>query len=235
MCEMVDPEIDQRINVAFRHITMSPEPTYVARGRGMGLRRRGLLLCVSAVLVAAVAIVVSNLGSPPPAEASWSKVPTAPDPNAAAVASQTCHIEAGLPLRLMDHRGRTTVALYADNGNDATCDFTVDATGKVVDSVVGQGRFNPEPPASGLDIVGADLATGTGPVMVLGRAPAEATAVKVALANGVTVTASLGGGYYLAWWPNSTQILSIVADGANGQPIAVLDKAAVDSAVPGNR
>lgn len=233
---MDDLETSDRIEAAFRHIVMTrPLARSAATPARAGRRRAWLVLPAAFAAVVIAAVVVSTVVAPPAAEASWTSVPTSPDPMAATIAAQTCGPRAGaLPLRLMDHRVRTTVALYADNGNDLTCQFTVDASGKVVDSFSGEGRFDPHPVASGLDILTADLGSGAGPVMIVGRAPSDATTVKVGLADGTNVTASVGGGYYLAWWPKSTGIDSVTALGASGKTLAGLNRAAVDSLVPGN-
>jgi hypothetical protein len=236
---MDDTEFDQRINVAFRHLVLDPEPPHGAMRPVRSRSRSRLLLVPSVFVLAILALVANNLTSPTPVDASWSAVPTSPEPNAAALASQGCHLqEAGItmPLRLMDHRGRTTIVLYAEGGNDFLCDFTVGSDGTVVDAFTATGRFDPQPPASGLDLLGVDMGPGplpgSGPVLVVGRGPANAAQVKVALASGVTVTASSGNGFYLAWWPKSTPILSIVAEDAEGRAIAQVDQAAIDTLVP---
>jgi len=50
-----------------------------------------------------------------------------------------------------------------------------------------------------------------------GRVAADVTAVTIALADGRTVTASVGGGHWLAWWPGDVGATTVSGLDAAGQ------------------
>jgi hypothetical protein len=100
----------------------------------------------------------------------------------------------------------------------------------IVTSQVSSGGSGPlpEPMRSALSVDVNGFGSGaTGEVHELGgRLAADVTAVTIALADGRTVIASVGGGYWLAWWPGDVDATSVTGLDAAGQAV-------VEEEVPG--
>lgn len=56
-----------------------------------------------------------------------------------------------------------------------------------------------------------------------GRVAGQAARVVIELADGSSVTASVGGGYWLAWWPDTAPGERVVATDAAGAKVAELE------------
>lgn len=124
---------------------------------------------------------------------------------------------AGTGSALAEQRGASTaVLLVGDAGQQAVC---IDPHGS------GQGFSGPLVGVTTSDsqaAVTADAAGGPGLGMwaVYGQVPARAAKVSVVLGDGQQVTASVGHGHYLAWWPVTAGSGSVRVTDAAGAVVA---------------
>jgi hypothetical protein len=59
--------------------------------------------------------------------------------------------------------------------------------------------------------------TNTGPISSMdGQVTSTVSQVRIRLIDGRNVEASIGGGFFLAWWPSSSRAASVTASGPNG-------------------
>jgi hypothetical protein len=188
---------------------------------------RGLVALIALALVAA-GCGVTRVAAPPVDDLStWSPVPLAPDQALADRISsgQTSCIPGpqGGPVRvlLQDRRTAWTAAfLFTAAGVFGSC-FVTKASGG---SGGGSGP-RPEPMAANLSIDDngfGDVAGGQAHDLG-GRIAVGVASVRVELAGGGTATASVGNGYWLAWWPGNVVATKVRAFGADGAEIESLD------------
>jgi len=188
------------------------------------------LLVVGLVAAAAVSgCWVTRVEGPPQDDLStWSTTPLPPSGELAAKAADpngSC--TAGpdgehVTVILQDRRTEWTAAfIFRGATTFGSCMVTSQA------SSGGSGPL-PEPMGSALSIDVNGFGSGTsGEVHELGgRVAADVSAVTIALADGRTVTASVGGGHWLAWWPGDVDATSVTGLDAAGQAV-------VEEEVPG--
>jgi hypothetical protein len=187
-----------------------------------------------AVLLAGFLLLRPDGSAVQPVDA-WTAVPLPQDSVLIARAEATCGngvvsdktlasrpIDFGLPFSVVDGRGNGAVALFTDGTNNATCRFYWDRSGTVGSATSSYGRFT-STDSSRLDfLIGAGGSDSFD--MVIGHSGTLATTVDVELESGADVTASLGHGFYLAWWPERGKILRIVARDATGAISGELDQ-----------
>jgi hypothetical protein len=145
-----------------------------------------------------------------------------------------------------DVRGPFTLGVYADAGASATCltgpTITVVAANSIAggDPSVASGSVQLD---GGLYLSGwrvsSAATSGLGPTslehlssfdqgpfsLIEGRVARGVSAVKLDLANGSAVQATVGGGWFLAWWPGSENVSSAqvtTAAGATGSPLSLV-------------
>lgn len=179
-------------------------------------------LAIGALTTAAgagtVAVIVSLTAGASNAFAGWTPKPTPPAPGQLAAARASCEASqspvAGLPLKLADTRGPYTFSIYADSSSSAACiegpAFTA-VTGMIASSAV---------------IVPADqvlLSTshrtdrgGNAFTFADGRTGTGVRGVTLSLDDGTSVQATVGGGWFMAWWPGGQQIKSAELTTATG-------------------
>jgi hypothetical protein len=201
------------------------------------MRRRGLLLAATAVCAAGVATVVAinPWVRTPTASAAWAAVPTPLD---AATTQQLGAPCADHLRRYFDRLDSWITAIGEQRG-------TVRAV-LIIGQSSGSRRWGLCAPDLGVDglvpavppIPGASLPRGIavpspseerGPVIVpfdartariaVGAVPADVTRVVIETLDGRLVTASVGRGYCLAWWPSHAGIRAVHEYTGTGQEL----------------
>ena len=77
------------------------------------------------------------------------------------------------------------------------------------------------PESQTLSVLGnAGVIEREGPRYVYGRVADEVGGVTVVTDDGLRVTASVGGGYFLAWWPGSAVSQTVMATDESGAVLA---------------
>ena len=204
------------------------------------------LVPLSVLLLAVIAIQTLR---PESAFASWSAVPTAPDPalEAALLSDPWCQDPVppdmtaeerafaedinGLPMVLVDQRGTSGVALFAERRASGIasklCLGSRDSSGVLTTSGSGSGLDQQESPPDGpVRLVGRVQVTSDGGetrTAAFGASDASVGKVVVARSSGGDVTATVKDGYWVAWWPGDAafdQATAFAADGTKVMTIA---------------
>ena len=158
----------------------------------------------------AAALVISLGAGATNAFAGWTAKPTRPMPGQLQAAMASCQASqspiAGLPLKLADTRGPFTFSVYADNETSTACikgpSFTAVSTSQssmpvsVPDGQIALSSAHP-PNHAGQPYSFAD-----------GRTGADVSGVTLVLDNGTTVQATVGSGWFVAWWPGDQDVTS---------------------------
>jgi len=119
-----------------------------------------------------------------------------------------------LPLKLADTRGPFTFAVYGDEESSATC-----IKGPSFMSVSGSGSSQPiTVPDGQVDLSSAHQGDRDGQAFSFadGRTGTGVTGVTLVLDDGTSVQATVGDGWYLAWWPSSHAVTSAQITTATG-------------------
>lgn len=236
---MDDDRLAAQIRTAFEGI---PVPTY-DRLLGDGRAHRGRAIRMPVLLLAlALAIPIAGFlwlrpgGGATPAQA-WTAVPLPQDSTIIARAEAACGsggtngkapgmgpIDEGLPLSVVDARVNTAIAFFTDGHRFATCQFSWGSDGTVGSAVSGQGVLASSD-ASSVDVLTGESSPGDSSkvMLLIGHAGLGATRVTIHLASGIDVTASVGNGYYLAWWPEPQSVVSIETADISGRTLQVLE------------
>jgi hypothetical protein len=204
---------------------------------------------VSAGAVVLAALLLQSLTAPRSAFAGWTAVPSPPDPAAAAIVEHECREylhhpaddpnfepmydeetrrkvdamadPATLPLVAHDRRGEVTLAFFTDGHTYASCAMEGTDRGGYVVTAVGwiQGeRTGPVRLLSGMRSGGGSA--GSPPLRrVIGDVAPEVSSVVIERAEGEAVTATVSGGYFVAWWPTDADILRIIAYDEQGNEL----------------
>ncbi len=204
------------------------------------------------VSVVVAALVIGNLTAPPSAFAGWTATPTSTDPAVAEVVEDACRNllhhpaddpnfermydeeqrqkisawpdPATLPLVAQDRRGEVILAFFTDGHIYADC--TIQENGERGYGAIGLGEL--EGGSFGvLRVVGGMSAEGSpdgAPPLrsVIGQAAPEVASVIIERENGEPVTATVRGGYFLAWWPSSADIVRITAYDEDGNTLGAI-------------
>lgn len=201
------------------------------------------------VIVVVAALVIGNLTAPPSAFAGWTATPTSTDPAVAEVVEDACRNllhhpaddpnfermydeeqrqkisawpdPATLPLVAQDRRGEVILAFFTDGHIYADC--TIQENGERGYGAIGLGEL--EGGSFGvLRVVGGMSAEGSPEGVpplrsVIGQAAPEVARVIIEREDGEPVTATVHGGYFLAWWPSSAHIVRITAYDEDGNTL----------------
>jgi len=237
---MDDDRLAAQVRTAFEVV---PVPTY---DRLLGDRRalRGRSIRVPAVLLAlALAIPIGGLiwlrpdGGATPAQA-WTAVPLPQDSTVIARAEGACGhgstsgkalgtgpIDEGLPLSVVDARVNMAVAFFTDGHRYATCQFSWRNDGTIGWAISALGGLVSSD-ASSVDVLTGDSSSEDPSKLtfLVGHAGQGATRVTIHLASGTDVTASVGNGYYLAWWLEPESVVSIETADSSGRTLQVLEQ-----------
>lgn len=201
------------------------------------------------VMVVVAALVIGNLTAPPSTFAGWTATPTSTDPAVAEVVEDACRKllhhpaddpnfdrmydeeqrrkisawpdPATLPLVAQDQRGELILAFFTDGHIYADC--TIQQDGERGYGAIGLGELDAGP-FGVLRIVGGMTAEGSADGVpplrsVIGQAVPEVASVIIEREEGEPVTATVSGGYFLAWWPSSADILRITAFDSDGNAL----------------
>ncbi|MFD9705250.1 hypothetical protein [Lentzea sp. NPDC059081] len=183
-------------------------------------RRRWRFAAPATALVAAVAVaLVLWTPTTPDAYASWTAEPRAPGDLAPVLADCGERLdwhdargkEENLPnwpaaprdVSVVDQRGSTTLVLFTGPQADMLCMRTPEGV-----AMTGSGSGRDREPLGGRLFAdfGANLSTdrdGRRPMRVLsGRVSPEVAKVVLETEDGLTVTATIGKGWILGWWPS---------------------------------
>jgi hypothetical protein len=222
-------DLEHVLRDTFQKRAAQHDPTAAARLLAVDYRPRQRRLPVVPVLgalglsgaAAAVAAVVTLGSSAAPALAGWTPAPTRPAPGQTAAALQQCG--SGTPV-LTDTRGPYTAAVYAVPNGTGTCmqggsvSFSGTARG------VGEGSVAPGQIQT--FVSSSNDSSGDAFTVLDGRVGASVTAVTIERSNGNAVTATVSGGWYLAWWPGSARATTAQITTASGTHTTALPAAA---------
>jgi hypothetical protein len=199
------------------------------------MRPLGVALVVLLSVAAAGCDSETSLATPPPdLGIAWQPIPFSVDPTLVSAALATCSEGflpngAAQPVQLadvaaVDARGGNRLYLVTRGGGE--CLVTRQAGGQFEASITGIGGpvVGAPPPAQAGEAQVSSSGSMSGPgaadtlSTILGRAGDRVAAVAVRVGR-VQFQASVGGGWFLAWWPNGQTADSVQAFGADGQPL----------------
>ena len=196
-----------------------------------------VVLLALAVTIPTAGYLWLRPGAATPAQA-WTAVPLPQDSAILARAEEVCGhgatngkspgtgpIDAGLPLSVVDARGNTAVAFFTDDHRYSACQFWWGSDG-VVGSVMSWQGVLVSSDASSLDVLTAQTSPGESDkaLLLIGHTGPSAARVTIQLGSGREVEASIGHGYYLAWWPEPEQVITIDAADSSGKTLHVLER-----------
>jgi hypothetical protein len=170
-----------------------------------------------AIAVGAAAAALSLAGGASNAFAGWTPQPTAPTRAQLAAAEAYCAENTpfpGLPLKLVDTRGPFTFVVHS---NDSSNDFCT--TGPSFTNASGWRTSPPVTVPAGKLYLWAEHTTTDGGhayTFVIARAGDGVSAANLRLEDGTEVTATVGNGWAVAWWPGSYQVTSAQLTTASG-------------------
>lgn len=168
-----------------------------------------VLSAAGASAAAAGAVAIASLGTgAAPAFAGWTAKPTRASAAEVASANADCQAQSpisGLPLQLTDVRGPFTFSIYADDESSATC-ITGPSFAAVASS---HASLQQTPPP---DKISFDFHSTTREGQPFsfaeGRAADGVSAVKLTLADGTSIDATVANGWFVAWWPSLQTVKS---------------------------
>jgi hypothetical protein len=184
---------------------------------------------VPAVLFAVVAIAGCSVLRPAPITddlSTWSLVPLPPDPRFVQAAASHCADPdanvGALAVVLQDRRTPNTSALLTVAGPlHGSCFLTL-ATGGGGSSSTDQQLDALAAPIAVDEQSSGGVADGTASLLG-GRAGPDVQVVQLTMSDGRLVTASLGSGHWLAWWPSTLTATKLVAFGADRAVMVTID------------
>jgi hypothetical protein len=202
-------QLEQDLRDVLHQHAAQLDPDTIARLRAIDYhprrRRVSRLPAIGAAGVtgtaAAIAAIVTLGSSAAPAFAGWQSTPTRPTPGQLAKALRACEQDHGSPV-LSDARGPYTASIYADSTKSEVC---LSGNGISLSSA-----FSSAAPATiapdqiELAGVGTRDSAGNALTLVDGRTGADVTAVMIGRSDGRSVQATVGHGWYLAWWPGTS-------------------------------
>ena len=231
---MDDEGLAARIRAAFEEIPVPGREELLAVPARTGWRRAaGFVLAVSVAIAAGGFLWLHPGGGAEPAGA-WTSHPRPQDSTIIALAEQGCGpggvngkslgtgpIDEGLPLNVVDARGNTAAAFFTDGTRYSLCRFSWDNDGRIVLANSVLGGFATHEPSS-LDIL---VAAGSNDSysLIIGHTGPGAAKVSVDLGSGDQVTASVGNGFYLAWWPDHQTVVKVSSSSNAGVVLGILD------------
>jgi hypothetical protein len=191
---------------------------YRPRTRRLGQPLALGALASTAAGAGALAVVVSLGAGASNALAGWTSQPTKPAPGQLAGARASCEASqspiAGLPLKLADTRGPFTFSIYANSHSSATC-----IKGPSFMAISGSMATSAVDVPDGQIVVSSFHSTAGGPnthtsfprrgpaySFAEGRTGAGVSGVTLVLDDGSKVQATVGGGWFVAWWPGALEV-----------------------------
>jgi hypothetical protein len=199
-------------------------PRLVLSGAGMAAALTG---------VAVTSWVLVSRGGSQPALAAWTTVPQSVSAAQAAQLTDGCTgwVAGHFPISLgrvasslAEQRGSSSAVLLAGaTGSEAICvnpapGATAGGTG--VEAGPQVGIVAADPMIGSLKVDGGAGGSAVGLTAVFGRVTGQASTVEVTAEDGRVITASVGHGYFLAWWPSGSPVGTVRALDAAGHVIA---------------
>lgn len=213
-------QLEQQMRETLRERAAEVDPAAVERLQAIDYRPRRRRMSTLptlgalgvAVAVAAVVAVLSLGSSTTPAFAGWSATPTQPAAGELASAEQDCNSSGETPV-LTDTRGPFTASIYEDASGSRTC-----LVGDSMSIVSSNGPDTTVIPAGHVQLLGSGMDNSDGQALTLvdGRIGAGVTSVTINRADGSSVVATVSGGWYLAWWPGTTNATTADVTSATG-------------------
>lgn len=205
---MDNSEIPDQVTRVMSAYRMNVPVSDIIGRAGAGARhfRVGVIVPAAIVaVVAAVALLVPRAGDV--ALASWRAVPTTIDMAMAADATSKCLAGGGdgtARLVVQDQRGPTAALLFVQGVDLVTCVASRGSTGSIDAAASGYGK--PSAATGDLAVV-TGMMSPSGPAyaglrVIVGTVSSQAASVTLQRTDGVLVTATVRGGYFLAWWPS---------------------------------
>jgi hypothetical protein len=210
---MSDP-IEQELRAAFASKVVSVSPAVGQRLRTADYRPRkrrlpafaGFGALGASLAAAAVAAVVLLSSGTPAAFAGWTAVPTAPSPAAIKVARAACGSVTSADVLAADQRGPYTAIVFQRGSKPTEC-VTEGRRVLLSQATLYPPRMFVSPGAGNVTLPIPSPRWWTHPrrrlTAVSGTVGPGVTRVTLRLANGTSVAATVGHGWYLAWWPGS--------------------------------
>jgi hypothetical protein len=184
-------------------------------------------LASAAAGAGALAVIFSLGAGASNAFAGWTPRPTPAAPGQIEGARASCEASqspiAGLPLKLADTRGPFTFSIYADDNSSATC-----IEGPSFTAVSGSMSSYPVAVPSGHILLSSSRATdrsGEPYSLAEGRTGAGVSGVTLTLDDGTNVQATVGNGWFVAWWPGSHVVKSAALTTPSGVTTQTFDMA----------
>jgi hypothetical protein len=179
---------------------------------------------------AGVLAVILSLGAGASnAFAGWTPKPTLPAPGQINAARAGCEESqspiAGLPLALSDTRGPFTFSIYADSNASATC-----IEGPSFTAASGSMSSYPVTVPAGHILMSSSHTTdraGAAYSLAEGRTGSDVTGVTLTLDDGTSVQATVGNGWFIAWWPSSHVVKSAELATSTGTTTQTFDEPAL--------
>jgi hypothetical protein len=232
----MNDQLESDLRAAFR--ARAAEVPVAAIGRLTGIdyrpRTRGLRPPVavgalaSAAAAGALAVIISLSAGASNAFAGWTARPTAAAPGQLEAAQASCQAGqspiAGLPLKLADTRGPFTFSIYADENSSATC-----IKGPSFTAISGSMSSSAVTVPDGRILLSSSHATsrsGAAYSLAEGRTGAGVSGVTLTLDDGTNVQATVGNGWFVAWWPSSHVVKSAELATASGTTTQTIDEGA---------
>lgn len=160
----------------------------------------------------------------------WRPSPIQPDAALHASIESACHHDVGIGARTLavtDIRGeRVGAAVYADETSALVCHVQFDATGAASVTMIAPLEVTAPPLANESITLGAMAVledAGRQRTLLAGQTGAAAKAVIAGFDDESEVVASLGRGWYLAWWPGTALPGGVGAVDSRRLVIASLD------------
>jgi hypothetical protein len=185
-------------------------------------------LASAAAGAGALAVLFSLGAGASNAFAGWTPNPTAAAPGQIETARASCEASqspiAGLPLKLADTRGPFTFSIYADANSSATC-----IKGPSFTAISGSMSSYPVSVPAGHILLASSRATdraGGAYSLAEGRTGVGVTGVTLTLDDGTNVQATVGNGWFVAWWPGPQVVKSAELATPTGTTTQAFDQAA---------
>jgi hypothetical protein len=233
---MDDLALQRRVARAFDHFSLDvPLEVIVAQVRSPARPkwRLGAAFALPLIVVLAIGLLLGRqLATPTSVFGSWQAVPSIANPRLAAAARNVClgGGEGGAALLIQDQRGLAATFLYRNGDDMVMCVAFFDTNGEIVAATSSGTHLTPETAAFGLDSVGRApgfSSSNPGLTWLFGHQPVDARGVTLVLEDGTGVTASSGGGWFLAWWPSDHTVASMSVVDVHGNRGTVVAPEAV--------
>jgi hypothetical protein len=205
-------ETELRVALHERASRVHPSPRLLAVGYRPRTRRiwpRAAAGGALAAVAGTVAVALSLAGGASNAFAGWTPKPSAADSAQLAAVESYCakHVPfPGLPLKLVDARGPFTFVVYSDESSSDFC-----TTGPSFTNASGWTTSPPViAPVGKLYLLEEHTAIDAGHAytFMIARTGEGVDAADLTLEDGTSVTATVGKGWAVAWWPGSDQLTS---------------------------